>query len=105
MPTYSWSGRDTGGTSVTGTLDSSSPDMAAATLAGRGITPLKIEPALEKATESKRWFGGSANLSSTELQLFSRQLQALLRAGLPIMRALGAMQESATRPTVGRVLG
>jgi len=105
MPTYSWSGRDTGGSSVAGTLDSSSPDMAAATLAGRGITPLKIEPALEKATESKRWFGGSANLSSTELQLFSRQLQALLRAGLPIMRALGAMQESATRPTVGRVLG
>ena len=59
MPTYSWSGRDTGGSSVAGTLDSSSPDMAAATLAGRGITPLKIEPALEKATESKRWFGGS----------------------------------------------
>ena len=105
MPTYSWSGRDTGGTPVTGTLDSSSADVAAATLAGRGITPLKIEPALEKATEAKSWFGGSANLSSTELQLFSRQLQALLRAGLPIMRALGAMQESATRPTVGRVLG
>ncbi len=107
MPTYAWRGRDASGAAVDGTVDGASPDMVAAVLAGRGITPLKIEAATT-VTSSKTetaWFGRRQPITGSELQLFSRQLQALLRAGLPIMRALGAMQESATRPAVARLLG
>lgn len=104
MPTYSWTGRDSNGGEVAGTLESASPNMAAATLAGRGITPLKIETA-GAAKAQAITLGGAKHITMTELQLFSRQLHALLRAGLPIMRALGALQESATRPPVAKVLG
>ncbi|UCE30193.1 MAG: type II secretion system F family protein [Burkholderiales bacterium] len=107
MPAYEYSGRDASGASVSGTLDVGSPEAAASALLGRGITPVRIEPAQAQASGSAggiRLFGERGHLSSVELQMFSRQLHALLRAGLPILRALGAMKDSATRPALGRLM-
>jgi MSHA biogenesis protein MshG len=40
----------------------------------------------------------------TELMLFSRQMYALLKAGVPIMRALGGLQESTDNPALRAAL-
>ncbi len=39
-----------------------------------------------------------------DVQLFSRQLYTLLKAGVPIMRGLAGLQESAISPAFGRVI-
>ncbi len=105
MPTYAYQGRDLSGAAVSGNLEVPSPDAAAAILMGRGITPVRIEQATSARERAARLgFGSTAGMTSEELQLFSRQLHALLRGGLPILRALGSMQESATRPAIARLL-
>jgi MSHA biogenesis protein MshG len=106
MPTYAYQGRDLSGAAVSGNLEVPSPDAAAAILMGRGITPVRIEQTTSARERAARLgFGSTAGMTSDELQLFSRQLHALLRGGLPILRSLASMAESATRPAVAKLLG
>lgn len=108
MPTYAWQGRDGSGAPVSGQLEMPSPDAAANFLLGQGITPLRIDDAGSGTGGSRRaapvLTRRGARVSMAELQLFSRQLHALLRGGLPILRALGAMLDSATRPAMAALL-
>ncbi|MFO1199499.1 MAG: type II secretion system F family protein [Burkholderiaceae bacterium] len=109
MPQFQYEGRDGSGERVSGTLEVATPDAAAMVLAGRGITPVRIAALAGAGTGSRessaRPARRAARMTIDELQLFSRQLHALLRGGLPIMRALSAMQDSATRPALGAMLG
>jgi MSHA biogenesis protein MshG len=64
-----------------------------------GITPIEIElshPVVEGAPKwsSLRLFRKEKKIGSQELILFSRQIYTLLKAGVPIMRALAGLQES-----------
>lgn len=106
MPSYAYTGRDSAGERVSGNIDVGSREMAASMLLGRGIVPLSIESGSAPPASSGGFsFGGDRPLTMEELQIFSRQLSALLRGGLPILRALGSMQESATRPAHARLFG
>lgn len=107
MPTFRYSGRDASGAQVSGDIEVASSELAASLLAGRGIIPLRIEAQAEAESgrASMRLFGDGGHMTLTELQIFSQQMHALLRAGLPILRSLGAIQESATRPNVARLMG
>lgn len=105
MPTFAWQGRDGSGAAVSGRVEMPSADATATFLIGQGITPLRIDAADATGRRGGTGRGGGRRLTVEELQLFSRQLHALLRGGLPILRALGAMQESATRPAVAALLG
>jgi MSHA biogenesis protein MshG len=109
MPRYHWTGHAPTG-KTDGVLEATTSGAAAELLQGRGITPLTIVeqasrggvalnlPALPK-------LGGPAPVRTVDLLLFSRQLHTLLRAGVPILRALAGLQESATHETMRRTLG
>ncbi len=106
MPTFAYTGRDNAGAPVSGSIDVGTREMAASMLLGRGVIPLSIESTSATGrTASGFSLGADKHLTLEELQIFSRQLQALLRGGLPILRALGSMQESATRPALARLFG
>ncbi len=97
MPSFSYVGRSGDGARVEGTIDGATLSAAAGDLAARGIVPVDIREAAAKAAPG----GGSANVSfgaakvqAIDVMLFSRQLYTLLRAGVPIMRALLGLQES-----------
>lgn len=76
-------------------------------LFSRGITPLEIA---EKKADA-RSEGLNLNdvfkekISHEDLALFTRQLNTLLKAGVPIMRALLGLQESAVNPTMKALIG
>ena len=106
MPTFSYTGRDSSGAAVSGSIDVGTREMAASMLLGRGVIPLSIESAAAAGKPANGFsLGAEKSLTLEELQIFSRQLQALLRGGLPILRALSSMQESATRPALARLFG
>ena len=111
MPIFSYTGRDNQGRSVQGSLDALTVQAAASSLGGQGITPLTIQaskgsqgqPAgdalmqrIKKAIEPK--------VTRQDLQLFSRQMHTLLRAGVPILRALEGLRQSATNPAFALVI-
>jgi len=106
---FAYKGRDAAGKLIEGMVDGLSPEGVADTLFGRGITPLSIEEARAGA-KSAGGDGFALTLFKPKVQqidvlLFSRQMHTLLKAGVPIMRALGGLQESATNPAMKTVIG
>jgi len=106
VPSYTYRGRDGGGQEVRGKLDAPSRDDAARSLMGMGVTPLEIAEAAAGAA------GFEIRLRSLfeekpkheDILLFFRQIYTLLKAGVPIMRALAGLQESAINPGMKKVL-
>jgi len=109
MQRFTYTGRSAAG-AVQGTLEGVSASAVADLLLARGVTPLKIE-AEERAaltsepTESinwRAWF--KPRVTAVDLMLFCRQLNTLLRSGVPILRALLGLQESATNASMKETL-
>lgn len=106
MANFAYTGRDAGGKLIEGVVDGTSAGGVADILLGRGVTPLSIKEArVGRAADI------NLNLSlfkpkveHIDVLLFSRQIHTLLKAGVPIMRALGGLQESATNPAMKAVI-
>ena len=107
MANFAYKGRDAGGKLIEGVLEGASAGGVADLLLGRGVTPVSIQETSAKAGAAS--LGGDFNLFKPSVQhvdilLFSRQLHTLLKSGVPIMRALSGLQESATNPAMKEVI-
>ena len=102
MPFFAYTGRSGTGELVRGILESADSGAVAAQLAAIGIIPVDIGMSAASASKTGTrpgLFGPRrVRVGPTELMLFSRQMYALLKAGVPIMRALGGLQESMINP-------
>jgi MSHA biogenesis protein MshG len=103
MPHFQYKARNPDGLALSGQIEAPSPDAAAEQLIGNGYTPVEIREARRREAvgeQIKRRLGlGRPSLS--ELALFTRQLYALTRAGVPIIRGMNQLASS-TRNTVLR---
>ena len=106
MAYFAYKGRDAGGKLIEGVLEGATASGIADLLLGRGVTPVSIAE-----TKGKGPGDGSLGLAlfkptvqHIDILLFSRQLHTLLKAGVPIMRALSGLQESATNPAMKDVI-
>lgn len=107
MAYFSYRGRNAAGELVQGVLEGPDSGAVATQLFGSGITPVEIGTARKPSDDSARSLLARLTrrrVEQAELLLFSRQMYALLKAGVPIMRALAGLQESATNPTFREVL-
>ncbi|HEX5421814.1 MAG TPA: type II secretion system F family protein [Gammaproteobacteria bacterium] len=96
MPAYRYKGRTTRGEAVTGVLDSESAEALANRLFERGITPVEIQEAVgsqDVIGDLWRRFGG-ARPKLTDLILFSRQMHAITKAGLPLLAGMKSLAAS-----------
>lgn len=110
MPFFAYKGRNARGELMQGVLEAADSGAVADQLIVTGITPVEIVVTnkvasnganagatfWERLTEKK--------VTSMDVQLFSRQIYTLLKAGVPIMRGLAGLQESAISKSFGRVL-
>jgi len=107
MPLFKYSGRTARGDAVGGSLESESAEALASHLFTRGITPTDIKPAA--ATEDvalnlwRRLGGGQPDL--TDMILFSRQMYAITKAGLPLLRGLQSIAASTPNAILRETLG
>lgn len=106
MIRFAYTGRSATGP-VNGTLEGADANAVADMLFARGVTPLRIEPEAGAVSTddgtSKSFMDRLKQLmqppvTTVDLMLFCRQLHTLMRAGVPILRALLGLQESATNP-------
>lgn len=106
MPSFAYKGRNSGGQLIEGVLEGASSGAVADVLLGLGLTPVEIRETKTKTTKATA--GGitlfKPKVTQIDLLLFSRQLHTLLKAGVPIMRALGGLQESAINPAMKAVI-
>jgi MSHA biogenesis protein MshG len=107
MAYFSYKGRNSSGELVQGVVEGADSAAVATQLFATGVTPVEI------GVTQRRQAGESIGVlqrltqrpvAHEDLLLFSRQMYTLLKAGVPIMRALAGLQESTGNPTFGRVL-
>ena len=109
MPQFAYQGRNARGELVKGVLEGPTSGAVADQLFATGITPVHInEAAAAPAAGGAKRFEirlGEPRVALADLMLFSRQMHTLLKSGVPIIRALSGLQESAQNPTLKRVVG
>jgi MSHA biogenesis protein MshG len=106
VPEFAYRGRDASGELVTGVLEGTSPSAVADQLFSTGITPVHIDPAgrvVAAASEIKLSFR-RRTVGLVDLLVFCRQMHTLLKAGVPIVRALAGLEESSQNPALNRIL-
>ena len=109
MPSFAYRGRNGAGEIVQGFMEGASAGAVADLLFGSGVTPMEIKPSEAPAEKAAGGSGLDLELFKQKVEhidvlLFSRQIHTLLRAGVPIMRALAGLQESSTNPAMRHVL-
>ncbi|MBI1175529.1 MAG: type II secretion system F family protein [Sideroxydans sp.] len=110
MAVFAYKGRSARGDLVQGTLEGSDSGAVADQLFNIGIVPTEIKAtrggAVTRTADNSGWrrLLREKKVEQLDLMLFSRQMHTLLRAGVPIMRALAGLQESAQNPAFSRML-
>lgn len=109
MPAFAYRGRNNIGAMVEGVLEGATSTAVADVLIGNGVTPLEIKPAPANGKAGIR--GGTdlvlfpPRIQHVDILLFTRQIYTLLKAGVPIMRALAGLQESSQNLAMKTLLG
>ena len=107
MPVFAYRGLAPNGRTINGVIDADSPRNARGKLRELGIFPTELSPeqVATKKPGMQRWlptFG--RRIPATELSLLTRQLSALLGAGVQLVDALGALSDQTSRAVTKRVL-
>ncbi len=106
MAAFQYKGRDADRRAVSGVLEGNNSTSVAEALIARGIVPIKIEPAVlkEDAQATFARLLGRQALDEQELLMFTRQMNTLLKSGVPLLRALEGLQRSSTHKGLVAVL-
>ncbi|MGB1949805.1 MAG: type II secretion system F family protein [Marinobacter sp.] len=104
---FSYRGKDSRGAVQQGMLAAPSADAAASELMRRGITPLAIREqpvstSLADRLDSVPLFRRKVTLD--ELIVFCRQMYALTKAGIPLIRTMRGLAETSRSPVLAEVL-
>lgn len=107
MPAYSYKGRNAHGELMQGVLECADSGAVADRLFNIGITPVEIIPATQPVAPALDLSAllRRNRVDPLEIMLFSRQMHTLLKAGVPILRALAGMQQSSRNPAFAAVVG
>jgi MSHA biogenesis protein MshG len=107
MDRFHWKGRNARGELIAGTLNAPTESAVADQLLAGGVTPVHItvNDAGAVAASPAWWQALRAGpVTLEDMLVLSRQLYTLLRAGVPLLRALAGLQASAVKPALSRVL-
>ncbi len=96
MPVYQYSGRSSNGDLVNGKVEAANIDAVASQLFGNRITPIDIRETIQATNDAGEFLRrlNSPRPGIDDLILFSRQMYSLMRAGIPIVRAMTGLIQS-----------
>ncbi|MBV7534379.1 type II secretion system F family protein [Duganella sp. sic0402] len=105
MPFFAYKGRNARGELMQGVLEAADSGAVADQLFNTGVTPIEIV-VTTKTADGEGWWSKllEKRVTSMDVQLFSRQMYTLLKSGVPIMRGLAGLQESAVSKSFGKVI-
>jgi general secretion pathway protein F len=108
MPVFAYRGLSEHGRTVNGVVDADSARTARGKLRALGIFPTQIseEIAARSAISLRDWLPkmGRVKMSGPDLGLLTRQLSALLGAGVQLVDALGILSEQSAKAPIKRMM-
>ncbi|MFA7705729.1 MAG: type II secretion system F family protein, partial [Candidatus Omnitrophota bacterium] len=103
MPNFQYKSRDKFGKEARGIMEGFDENSIAQRLIQMGFTPVSIKE-VKEATRSSKLLGSSMRIKFSELNMFTRQLATLQKAGLPILLSLNALREQSQDKTFKEVI-
>ena len=103
MPLFHYTARNQQGTKLTGEMQAGSCQEVARQLNKNGITPIEIN-LVKKPPASASWREKLETPNPMELITFSHQMFTLMKAGVPIIRALRSLAKSEHNSSLSIVL-
>jgi len=107
VPFFAYKARNARGELLQGVLEGADSGGVADQLFNTGVTPVHIvETSSPVVDGDESWWTRltEKKVQPMDVQLFSRQLYTLLKSGVPIMRGLSGLQESAINKSFARVV-
>lgn len=106
MPAFSYKARNARGELQTGRMEGASTEAVADELLRTGLTPVQIAAAAQRAELGAGLLGSllAERVAPIDLMLFCRQMASMLKAGVPILRALSTLAESSAKAVFSGVL-
>ena len=102
MPAYAYEAVDKMGKKKRGNIEAATPDRAQSMLKGEGLIPLKVS---EQSFLNKDVNIGGSGVSKRDLSVFCRQFVSILNAGVPIVDAMGMMEDQTENKRLQKALG
>ncbi|WP_019027301.1 type II secretion system F family protein [Colwellia piezophila] len=108
MASFNYTGRNANGSRVKDSIEAANSAIAAEKIFKKGITPTSIVKAKSGSTGSANQdimeLFNNGRVSLEELIIFCRQMYALMRSGVPILRSINGMVDSANSLTLKKAL-
>jgi len=109
MASFKYTGRNVNGSQVKGSMEAGNSTAVAEQLLSKNITPISISAAAENKSDGLAGKDvsellGLSRVSLDELIIFSRQMYALMRSGVPILRAINGMEEASNSAPLKKAL-
>ncbi|MFO0903632.1 MAG: type II secretion system F family protein [Pirellulales bacterium] len=99
MPDFAYVARNSQGVKVTGTVSAASEKEAAAMIVGQSLFPVNVS-----VSKSATAFLQSKKVRGQVMAVVYSQMAALLRSGVPLLRALAVLREQSSLPVLKEVL-
>ena len=106
MPVFTYIARNNAGDAIQGKVEAGTEDAVATQLINSGITPIEINQLRETEDLTKKlneWLK-SRKPKIQDLIFLTRQMYTLMRAGVPIVRAINGLADNMDNPTLVKVL-
>ncbi len=104
MATFTYSAINQKGDRVSGTMEASERAAVIKNLTAQNLRPLSIQEGGHGASTSLLSALGSNKVKSDQVVVFTRELSAMVSAGVPILRALTSLQDHAESKTLKTLL-
>jgi general secretion pathway protein F/type IV pilus assembly protein PilC len=101
MPTFAYKARNADGERVNGTLVADTAAAAARILDEKTLLPIDVT---ELKPGGRSFLVGRGRVSPSKVGVLYEQLADLLRAGVPVLRALNVLSQQAASPSLTRIL-
>lgn len=104
MPKFTYIATDPRGNAVNGHVDMTDRAAVLAALNKQGLRPISVKEGTGAVNLSLNFLGGN-KVKLNDLVMFTRQLSAMVSAGVPLLRALTSLETHTESPSLKRILG
>ena len=104
MANYSYNAVDNKGNNIEGTLEAIDRSTVVKALARQNLQPISIKEISQKESKGKKSLFASNKVKGDHLVIFTRELSAMVSAGVPLLRALTSLRDHSESAALKKVL-
>lgn len=104
MPKFNYIATNVQNKTITGALEGNDATSVIAVLSKQGLRPISVKESGHHGSASSFHLPGSNKVKSDDIVMFTRQLSAMISAGVPLIRGLNSLADRAESAALKRVL-